>query len=104
MEDKPLESTVVPEKTKELFECLITALEAYLAPLLNLIDRALLVEPVPQTVVILADHDLLEFPLECLSVFRNCDDCSVSRDFSLQFFYQRFKRGDVGESAFQFLL
>ena len=76
----------------------MTTLEAYLSPLLNLIDRALAVDPVPQTIVILADHDLLEFPLECLSVFRNSDVTSVSRDFSLQFFYQRFKKGEAGEN------
>jgi hypothetical protein len=41
-------------------------------------------------VVILADLSLLEFPLEALKLFqKNNLICSISRDFSLQFIYNR---------------
>lgn len=84
------------EKTRIAFESLMTTLEAYLSPLLTIIQNALLVDPIPQTVIILADDDLLEFPLECLTVFHMKEITTVARDFSLQFFYHRFKRGESG--------
>jgi hypothetical protein len=84
------------EKTRIAFEALMTTLEAYLAPLLTIIHTALLIDPIPQTVIILADDDLLEFPLECLTVFHKKEITTVARDFSLQFFYHRFKRGEIG--------
>lgn len=37
----------------------------------------------------LADRDLLELPLESLSILQEEDLSFVSRDFSLQFFYSR---------------
>lgn len=44
-----------------------------------------------EKLIILADIDLLELPLECLKVFYdNQNLCSISRDFSLQFFSNRF--------------
>lgn len=40
--------------------------------------------------IILADLDLFEFPLESLKIFHhNLSICSISRDFSLQFFASR---------------
>jgi hypothetical protein len=42
-------------------------------------------------VIILADLDLLELPLESLKIFReNLNLCSITRDYSLQFFATRF--------------
>lgn len=44
-----------------------------------------------EKLIILADMSLLEFPLESLRVFYdNQSICSISRDFSLQFFSTRF--------------
>lgn len=44
-----------------------------------------------EKLIILADMSLLEFPLESLKVFYdNQNLCSLSRDFSLQFFATRF--------------
>lgn len=44
-----------------------------------------------EKLIILADISLLEFPLESLRVFYdNQSLCSISRDFSLQFFSARF--------------
>ena len=44
------------------------------------------------TVILLADFDLLQMPLEALSLLKM--DCvkSVARDFSLQMFFHRIKR------------
>ncbi|XP_066929818.1 cilia- and flagella-associated protein 46-like [Clytia hemisphaerica] len=94
-EEKDCELKSELEEIKNHFDALITTLEAYMGPLLTKIHQSLSIDPIPQTVVILADEDLLEFPLECLSVFRRSEITTVSRDFSLQFFYHRFKRGEV---------
>ena len=41
--------------------------------------------------VLLADIEFFEFPLEALSVFHDCPQfCSITRDFSLQFFATRY--------------
>lgn len=48
-------------------------------------------QPPPQEyVILLADPDLLELPLEALKVFQIDSIASLTRDFSLQLFYHRF--------------
>lgn len=42
-------------------------------------------------VILLADSDLMEFPLESLELLDNGRIHSVSRDFSLQMLYERMK-------------
>ena len=41
--------------------------------------------------ILLADSDLMEFPLESLELLDNCRIRSVSRDFSLQMLHERMK-------------
>ena len=41
--------------------------------------------------ILLADSDLMEFPLESLELLDNGRIHSVSRDFSLQMLYERMK-------------
>ncbi len=43
-----------------------------------------------ECVIILADLDLLQLPLEALECFKSNNIFSLSRDFSLQIFYHRF--------------
>lgn len=44
-----------------------------------------------ERLIILADLDLMEFPLELLQVFHNSKSvAAISRDFSLHFFATRF--------------
>ena len=48
------------------------------------------VEPAKEKLILLADLSLMEFPLESLRIFReNSCICSITRDFSLQFFRNR---------------
>ncbi len=49
------------------------------------------------SVVILADRTLLEFPLEALSVLQVNSIGSVSRDFSLQVLHARLQTDEAGE-------
>lgn len=49
------------------------------------------------SVVILADRTLLEFPLEALSVLQTKGIGSVSRDFSLQVLHTRLQTDEAGE-------
>jgi hypothetical protein len=47
--------------------------------------------------ILLCDLDLLELPLESLKCFHNNSSiCSLTRDFSLQFFATRFLQKDSG--------
>ncbi|XP_067242183.1 cilia- and flagella-associated protein 46 [Chanodichthys erythropterus] len=58
-------------------------------------------KPLPdpgESVVILADRMLLEFPLEALSVLQADGISSVSRDFSLQVLHARLQTDDAVES------
>lgn len=41
--------------------------------------------------ILLADSNLMEFPLESLELLDNCRIRSVCRDFSLQMLYERMK-------------
>lgn len=50
-----------------------------------------------ESVVILADRTLLEFPLEALSVLQVNGIGSVSRDFSLQVLHARLQMDEAGE-------
>lgn len=50
-----------------------------------------------ESVVILADRMLLEFPLEALSVLQVENISSVSRDFSLQVLHTRLQMAEAGE-------
>ena len=81
---------------KEAFENLMTAMEAYFGVALTKIKKSINQEPIPETIVILADDSLLELPLEALGIFKRPEIKSLSRDFSLQMFYHRFKQGECG--------
>ncbi|XP_016110297.1 cilia- and flagella-associated protein 46-like [Sinocyclocheilus grahami] len=59
-------------------------------------------KPLPDagdSVVILADRTLLEFPLEALSVLQAKGIISVSRDFSLQVLHARLQTDEAGASG-----
>lgn len=47
-------------------------------------------------VVLLGDTSLMELPLEALSIFKEEGISSVSRDFSLQFLYNRLHQTESG--------
>ena len=49
-------------------------------------------------VILIADKDLLELPLEGLSVFDDGLVSSLSRDFSLQMLCNRLRREEPGKS------
>lgn len=49
-------------------------------------------------VVLLGDALLMELPLEALSIFKEEGISSVSRDFSLQFLYNRLRWAEAGTS------
>lgn len=58
-----------------------------------------------ERLVILADLDLMEFPLEILYVLHhNKSIASISRDFSLQFFANRYFSQKEGKPDFQKLI
>lgn len=52
-------------------------------------------------VVLLADRNLLELPLESLSILREEGLSAVTRDFSLQLFYSRLKREEQKGTDFE---
>ena len=78
-------------KLREQFDELIITTEAYLGSVLQQITKNLQIDPIPETVIILADSELMHLPLEALPTFRLADIKSVSRDFSLQIFFHRIK-------------
>lgn len=49
------------------------------------------------TVILLADFDLLQLPLEALSLLQSDCVTSVARDFSLQMLYHRINKFIVGD-------
>ena len=53
---------------------------------------------VADDVILIADRDLLELPLEGLSVFDDGLVSSLSREFSLQMLCNRLRREEPGES------
>lgn len=77
------------QRLGEALDTLIAATEAYFGSLLDSIELALKSSTLPEVVVILADHHLLELPLESLSVFKMAGIKSVGRDFSIQMFHDR---------------
>ena len=74
----------------EAFETLVAATEAYLGSLLKVVEDGMRTSCMPESVVILADPQLMELPLEALGVFHLEGIKSVSRDFSLQIFHNRY--------------
>ncbi|XP_039193388.1 cilia- and flagella-associated protein 46 isoform X2 [Crotalus tigris] len=54
-------------------------------------------EDIGECVILLADKDLLELPLEALTIFQDDAISSLSRDFSLQMVYNRIRK-DEGDS------
>ncbi|XP_024152713.1 cilia- and flagella-associated protein 46 isoform X3 [Oryzias melastigma] len=106
-----LQSAAADSQSAVLFREVVQDMEDYLNPLLTQFsfsclsrppaspfqgsertkdeeDEASTAEP-GEGLVMLADRDLLELPLESLSILQEEDLSFVSRDFSLQFFYSR---------------
>uniref|UniRef100_A0ABM5G1E7 Cilia- and flagella-associated protein 46 isoform X2 n=1 Tax=Pogona vitticeps TaxID=103695 RepID=A0ABM5G1E7_9SAUR len=54
-------------------------------------------EDIGQCVILLVDKSLMELPLEALSTFQEESISSVSRDFSLQMFYNRLHKEESAE-------
>lgn len=82
------------EKISETFDALVTAIEAYFGNVLTQIQKSFEQDTALEFVVLLADEHLLELPLEAMSIFKKPEIKSLSRDFSLQMFYHRFKQGE----------
>ncbi|XP_071090002.1 cilia- and flagella-associated protein 46-like [Haliotis cracherodii] len=113
------EAEMEQERLQDEFRDLVAAMDEYLKPIMAPIDTALRSPQTPQSgvylskepkvevppsqecVIILADPDLLEMPLEALDCLKADDIYSLSRDFSLQVFYHRFHQEQpiVEESA-----
>ncbi|XP_014779855.1 cilia- and flagella-associated protein 46 [Octopus bimaculoides] len=101
------------EWMQEKFEEIVALMEDYFAAVLQPLRTALQQTFAPSCsstvfkessdngcIIILADSDLLELPLESLSVFREFENIiSVSRDISLQLFYHRFHQDEVSEET-----
>ncbi|XP_034292423.1 cilia- and flagella-associated protein 46 isoform X1 [Pantherophis guttatus] len=51
-------------------------------------------EDIGECVILLADKDLLELPLEALTIFQDDAISSLSRDFSLQMVYNRIRKDE----------
>ena len=69
----------------------------------NLVFLPFRQDSVAETIVLLADSDLLQLPLEALPIFRHPEIKSVSRDFSLQTFSHRITQGELpGKLNYQF--
>uniref|UniRef100_A0A670I7R9 Uncharacterized protein n=3 Tax=Podarcis muralis TaxID=64176 RepID=A0A670I7R9_PODMU len=58
------------------------------------------IEDIGECIILLLDKCLLEFPLEGLNIFQEKTISSVSRDFSLQMFYNRLHK-DESENEFK---
>ncbi|XP_034994598.2 cilia- and flagella-associated protein 46 isoform X1 [Zootoca vivipara] len=58
------------------------------------------IEDIGECIILLVDKCLLEFPLEGLNIFQENTISSVSRDFSLQMFYNRLRK-DESENEFR---
>ncbi|KAL3864704.1 hypothetical protein ACJMK2_006363 [Sinanodonta woodiana] len=100
---------------QEEFKDLVMAVETYLKPIMAEMEGILLPQsttpaslvdkpgkepkeppPPPQEyMVLLADPDLMELPLETLQVLQSESVVSLSRDFSLQLFYHRYYQEQV---------
>ncbi|CAI7993288.1 Cilia- and flagella-associated protein 46, partial [Geodia barretti] len=94
-DSSPFDSTV-----NHQFSSIKEAMDNYLTPALEPISTALL-EKSDQglTVVLLADFDLLQLPLEAMSLLQSQCVKSVSRDFSLQMQYHRIQKFLVEDEA-----
>ena len=53
---------------------------------------------VADSIILIAGRDLLQLPLEGLSVFDEGTVSSVSREFSLQMLWNRLRKEETGES------
>lgn len=60
-------------------------------------------ESMSDTIVLLADDNLLLLPLESLSVFLTPRVTSLTRDFSLQFLYHRLHQSEGKNMQLHFL-
>ena len=78
-----------------MFETLLIAMETYLGTLYKELGTILLNQE-HEMIVLLCDEYLLGLPLEAMSIFQSRGIKSLSRDFSLQMFYYRFKLREVG--------
>ncbi|XP_073690617.1 cilia- and flagella-associated protein 46 [Garra rufa] len=112
------------EKLDDCFRALLEEMENYLNPLLSQFDFSCFSvrspsisatsarakdkdektadKPQPdagESVLILADRMLLEFPLEALSVLQADGIGSVSRDFSLQVLHARLQMAEAGSTS-----
>jgi len=80
------------------FDTIIVAMEAYMGVICKQLEVALSSEE-HEMVVLLCDEFLLELPLEALSIFQTSNIKSLSRDFSLQAFYHRYKQGENSDTV-----
>ncbi|KAK7109057.1 hypothetical protein V1264_013170 [Littorina saxatilis] len=107
------------QKLEEEFRELVAAMENYLKPIMTAMDTSIRSSYSPigsmgnlakdkdkdkdkdggnECVILLADADLMELPLEALSCLQAAGISALSRDFSLQFLYHRCHQGGGGES------
>ncbi|XP_041368336.1 cilia- and flagella-associated protein 46-like isoform X2 [Gigantopelta aegis] len=86
-------------RLQEEFRELVAAMELYLKPIMEPIEAALssnppvtVKDPPPsqECVILLADPDLMQMPLEALECLSAELIAAFSRDFSLQLFYHRY--------------
>ncbi|XP_028390807.1 LOW QUALITY PROTEIN: cilia- and flagella-associated protein 46-like [Dendronephthya gigantea] len=82
------------ERLQKQYLSLVSALESYLSPVMEQLLPALDEKLLPETVVILADENLLRLPLESLSVFKSSQVQCLARDLSLQMHFHRFHSTD----------
>ena len=78
-----------------MFETLVFAMETYFGSLFEDLGTILLNQE-HNMVVLLCDEHLLKLPLEAMKIFHAPGIKSLSRDFSFQMFYYRYKQRDLG--------
>ena len=78
-----------------MFETLVFAMETYFGSLFEDLGTILLNQE-HNMVVLLCDEHLLKLPLEAMKIFHAPGIKSLSRDFSFQMFYHRYKQRDLG--------
>lgn len=78
-----------------MFETLVVAMETYFGSLFEDLGTILLNQE-HNMVVLLCDEHLLKLPLEAMKIFHAPGIKSLSRDFSFQMFYYRYKQRDLG--------
>ncbi|KAK7482059.1 hypothetical protein BaRGS_00026751 [Batillaria attramentaria] len=106
------ESVDEAEMLEEEFRELVGAMETYLKPIMSFVDSTLRSSYSPtgsttnipaqsrqekdtghECVILLADADLMELPLEALTCLRADGISALSRDFSLQLLFHRMHQG-----------